>query len=125
MPTLSDIVSVTITSNSRGISRKSFGIPLVVAKHIHTPGLTKVYNLGTALAVKGKLDASIEHLSAAVRIDPALGIAHNNLGVALAAKGELDAAIEHHNVALRLGPDHSNAHYNLGCAPALKDRQSD
>ena len=48
MSTLSDIVQVTITSNSRGISRKSFGIPLVIAKHIHFAPRFKVYPMGTA-----------------------------------------------------------------------------
>ncbi len=45
---LSDIVQVTITSNSRGISRVGFGTPLVVGVTTNIPGLTKVYTLGTA-----------------------------------------------------------------------------
>ena len=45
---LSDIVQVTITSNSRGISRVGFGTPLVVGVTTHIPGLTKLYTLGTA-----------------------------------------------------------------------------
>ncbi len=47
---LEDIVQVTITSSGRGVSRKGFGIPLVVAKHTNFPGLFKQYNLGTAVA---------------------------------------------------------------------------
>ena len=50
MSNLESIVSVTITSNSRGISRKSFGIPLVVGKHDNWGQRFKVYTLGTALA---------------------------------------------------------------------------
>ena len=45
---LSDIVQVTITSNSRGISRLGFGTPLVVGVTTNIPGLTKKYTLGTA-----------------------------------------------------------------------------
>lgn len=45
---LSDIVQVTITSNSRGVSRAGFGTPLVVGVTTNIPGLTKVYSLGTA-----------------------------------------------------------------------------
>jgi len=48
MSTLLSIVTVTITSNSRGISRKSFGIPLVIAKHNNFGPRYKVYSLGTA-----------------------------------------------------------------------------
>ncbi len=48
MPTLSDIVTITITSNSRGISRKSFGIPLVIGVHNNFAPRFKVYALGTA-----------------------------------------------------------------------------
>ena len=45
---LSDIVQVTITSNSRGVSRVGFGTPLVVGVTTNIPGLTKKYTLGTA-----------------------------------------------------------------------------
>lgn len=48
MTTLSDIVTVTITSASRGVSRRSFGIPLVIAKHVEFAERFKVYTLGTA-----------------------------------------------------------------------------
>lgn len=48
MSTLSSIVTVTITSNSRGISRKSFGVPLVIAKHNNFGPRYKVYSMGTA-----------------------------------------------------------------------------
>lgn len=47
---LADIVQVTITSSGRGVSRKGFGIPMVLAKHSNFAGLTKQYNLGTAVA---------------------------------------------------------------------------
>ncbi len=48
MSTLSAIVTVTITSNSRGISRRAFGVPLVIAKHNNFGPRFKEYNMGTA-----------------------------------------------------------------------------
>lgn len=47
MSTLDAIVQVTITSNSRGISRRSFGIPLVIAKHNAFAPRFKTYAAGT------------------------------------------------------------------------------
>ena len=49
MSNLESIVSVTITSNSRGVSRKSFGVPLVIGKHDAWGERYRVYNLATAL----------------------------------------------------------------------------
>lgn len=48
MTTLSSIVTVTITSASRGVSRASFGIPLVISRSDVLPTLFKVYDLATA-----------------------------------------------------------------------------
>lgn len=50
MSTLEAIVNVTITSTGRGVSRKGFGIPLVIAKHSKFAPLFKQYNLATALS---------------------------------------------------------------------------
>lgn len=50
MSTLEAIVNITITSAGRGVSRKGFGIPLVIAKHSHFGPLFKEYNLATALS---------------------------------------------------------------------------
>ncbi len=47
---LESIVSVTISSNSRGVSRKSFGVPLVAGKHDAWGERYRIYTLGTALA---------------------------------------------------------------------------
>ncbi len=45
---LESIVQVTITSNGRGISRKGFGVPMVVARHDVFPERFREYTLGTA-----------------------------------------------------------------------------
>lgn len=47
---LEEIVNVTITTNGRGVSRKSFGVPMVVGPHSHFVELAREYNLSTALA---------------------------------------------------------------------------
>jgi len=47
MSNLSEIVQVTITSNSRGVSRASFGIPLVIGYHTNFPELFQVFSTGT------------------------------------------------------------------------------
>jgi hypothetical protein len=47
---LDNIVSVTITSEGRGVSRKSFGVPLVIGAFSYFPERYRVYNLPTAAA---------------------------------------------------------------------------
>jgi hypothetical protein len=50
MGNLDAIVQVTITSASRGLSRRSFGVPLVIAKHTEFAPRFKEYAMGTALS---------------------------------------------------------------------------
>jgi len=50
MTTLSNIVNVVITSEGRGVTRRSFGIPLVIGKHDAYGDRYRVYNMGTAPA---------------------------------------------------------------------------
>jgi len=47
---LSDIVTVNISATSRGVSRKSFGVPLVAAYHTKWMDLYKVYSSSTVLS---------------------------------------------------------------------------
>lgn len=44
---IDSIVNVTITANSRGVARKSFGIPLVIGYHTNWLDTYKVYDAGT------------------------------------------------------------------------------
>lgn len=46
---LADIVNVVITSNSRGVTRASFGIPLIIGKHDAWGERYRVYSAGTIL----------------------------------------------------------------------------
>lgn len=46
---LSSISKVTITGNSRGVSQKGFGIPLIIGRHTHWPELFRSYAAATAV----------------------------------------------------------------------------
>jgi len=46
---LESIVSVTVDLQTRGVTRKSFGIPCVIGRHDAYPELAREYNLATAL----------------------------------------------------------------------------
>ncbi|MBI4477375.1 MAG: tetratricopeptide repeat protein [Acidobacteria bacterium] len=73
-------------------------------------------NLGGALLVRGEIDAAIDELQEALRLDPAHAGAHSNLGVALSRRGRLPEAIHHYREALRLDPRQMQAYSNLGNA---------
>lgn len=70
-------------------------------------------HLGAALADEGKLDAAIEHYSAALAIWPEFAEAHNNLGTARVDQGRTDEAIREFSAAARIKPTDPMFHYNL------------
>ena len=74
------------------------------------------YNLGTALASRGRPAEAVRSFTEAVRLDPSLAYAHNSLGVALYALGRAEEAIGHFQRALAIEPAYANAHNNLGRA---------
>ena len=76
------------------------------------------YNMGTALANKGDIDAAIGEFREALRLNPNFSIAHSNLGLALATKGNLGAAIKEYQESIRLTPNYPDAHNSLGIALA-------
>jgi tetratricopeptide (TPR) repeat protein len=83
------------------------------------------YNLGQALAQKGRLDKAIVHYSEALRIEPDhpdAHNAHNNIGLALFRQGKVNEAIARYARALELKPDGANIHNNLGNALAGQAR---
>jgi len=47
MSKINDIVQITLTSNSRGVTRKSFGVPLVLGYHTKWGELYRVYSSST------------------------------------------------------------------------------
>lgn len=62
----------------------------------------------------GQIGRGIDHLEAALRLDPESAEAHYNLATALAWEGHRDEAIAHLRQALASAPDHVGAHVNLG-----------
>jgi Flp pilus assembly protein TadD len=80
------------------------------------------YNLGVALASRGRFEEAIGHFSEALRIKPDYAVAHNNLGNVLASQGKIGEAVVHYSHALRIDPDHAKAHNNLGLALASQGK---
>ncbi|MFQ5929062.1 MAG: tetratricopeptide repeat protein, partial [Acidobacteriota bacterium] len=80
------------------------------------------YNMGFALARKGKLEEAIVSYSQALRIRPDHAYAHNNLGKALAEKGKLEEAVRHFSRAVNINPNYVDPHVNLGSALARQGR---
>jgi len=80
------------------------------------------YYLGSTLADLGRSDEAIEHLNAALRLNPDDARAHYNLANALAAAGRSSQAIEHYGDALRLKPHNAEAHNNLAICLAAMGR---
>jgi tetratricopeptide (TPR) repeat protein len=72
------------------------------------------YNLGFALAARGRRGEAMAAFEEALRIDPGYAQAHNNLGALLQIGGQPDAALEHYRRAAALRPDNVESHTNLG-----------
>lgn len=70
--------------------------------------------LGNTLNDLGREAEALEHLTAAVRLQPSDATAHYNLAVVLASRGRTDEAIAGYREALRLKPEYASAHNNLG-----------
>ncbi len=71
-------------------------------------------NLGTALAVQGKMEQGAEHFRAALQINPAYDDALNNYGRYLSERGEHEEAKTQLEALLRRNPRHARGHKNLG-----------
>ncbi len=79
------------------------------------PGLTITrLQYGAYLAREGLFDEALEHLRAAVAIDPEDPVPHGELGTALALKGDLAGAAEEMERALELASDDSWTRLLLG-----------
>lgn len=77
------------------------------------------YNLGSLLAARGERATrteAIEHLEAAVRIDPDLTAARFNLATALLESGEAARALAQYDEILKRTPGDVTAHYFRGTA---------
>ena len=82
--------------------------------HRFNPDLAPIrYDLGTALARKGRLAEAKTHLLRALELQPNVARIHHNLGSVLVLEGKLDEAIAHYQEALRLKPDFPEARRDL------------
>ena len=75
------------------------------------------FNLGTALAQAGRLDAAVKSFREALTRRPDYALAHGNLGRVLLAQGQAAEAQKHLQEAVRLDP--ANPRALLGLAEAL------
>jgi serine/threonine-protein kinase len=79
-------------------------------------------NLGTALAMDGRVPEAVAHFQRALRQDPTLAAAHSNLGHALSLEGRHAEALGRHRQAVRLRPHDASTHANLGAGLAKAGR---
>jgi tetratricopeptide (TPR) repeat protein len=82
-------------------------------------------NLGILLRARGQTDAAIDHLRAAIAVDPDLPQTQYALANALVARNEPDLAIEHYRRAVDLDPRFVLAQYNLARTLHMRGRSAE
>lgn len=70
--------------------------------------------LGVVDIQRGRPDAALEKIAAALAVDPQAAPFHGNYATALQALGRLDEAQAHYQEAVRLDPGYADAYNNLG-----------
>jgi tetratricopeptide (TPR) repeat protein len=83
------------------------------------------YNLGNALAVKGRHDEAIARFRAVIRDQPGFAPAYGGLGNALSTMNRNAEAVAFLERAVQLNPALADAHNNLGIAYAALGRRDD
>ena len=83
------------------------------------------YNLGFALAARGRRGDAMAAFEEALRIDPAYAQAHNNLGALLQIGGRQEEALQHFRRAAALRPDNVESHANLGQLLSIRGRAAE
>jgi Tfp pilus assembly protein PilF len=89
------------------------------------PSSRSYYNLGEALAQRGKWAKAIENFEDALRINPRYIYAHTALGFIFAIQGRLTEALEQYDDALRIAPRLASAHTGLGLVFARQGKLSE
>jgi tetratricopeptide (TPR) repeat protein len=84
---------------------------------------TAHYNLGRILALRGKIDESIQEFDAALKFAPESSDANLAMGMSLATENRLDEAIFYLQRAAAYNPQSSVAKATLDRAIALRDHQ--
>ena len=77
------------------------------------------FNLGTALAVAGRLEEAIRQFTRAAELDPGNAGIRNNLGIALARAGRLEESVAQLERAATLQPGNQETARNLNRARDL------
>jgi tetratricopeptide (TPR) repeat protein len=77
-----------------------------------TPG--EHLKMGIELLKENKLEAGIQEIQTAIRLQPNLAEAHFNLGLAYSMQNNPEAAMEAYQQAIRLDPKYGKAYFNLG-----------
>jgi len=70
-------------------------------------------NISSTYVSNGNLEAALQHLHQALRLNPHHAGAYNNLGRILYQQRQFTEAIFYFKKALRINPNHWEAHYNL------------
>lgn len=78
------------------------------------PSAAGYYNLGSALAMQGRLAEAVESYQQALKVQPDYSMPHYSLGRIFAEQGKLDQATFHYQEAVKIDPDFAEAHNNLG-----------
>ena len=81
------------------------------------------YNLGDALAARGRNAEALVHFDRARSIRPAPS--ENSIGSVLATQGRLDEAVAHYREAVRLDPRYADAYNNLGVLLARQGNRAE
>lgn len=106
-----------------GLGQHRQAIELAKETYTHYPSPQTLIELGTTLALAGKLDEAEEHYAIALleTESPAMAmIAYNNMAVLLERQGDFDAALKYFQRACAVNPDDSQAKVEL--ATALAER---
>jgi Flp pilus assembly protein TadD len=91
-------------------------LPLLTAVAGARPDAGILNDLGTALAMLGRIDESIERFQSALALDPRCLAAYANLGKVLLERGRAAEALPLLRHGLTLGPDFAPLHEQLVCA---------
>ncbi|HWP47072.1 MAG TPA: tetratricopeptide repeat protein [Candidatus Limnocylindrales bacterium] len=80
--------------------------------HASTP--EEHLKMGIELLRENNLEAGIQEIQTAIRLQPNLADAHFNLGLAYSLQNNPEAAMEAYQQAIRLDPKYGKAYFNLG-----------
>lgn len=75
--------------------------------------VSAVLNLGSALAMSGKLDEAAEEYEKVLELEPDHAMTHFNLGTIAEKQGRIEKGRSHYRRALEIDPDYRDPRFNL------------